>query len=494
MSIDPQLACKNICILTGGETAHHKTNLNMSMCLKNSKLALNVKEKMSVFGMHFNKVLNNHRPVDYTVLDLIKQKPCLTSIDTPITLKEVKWAINKLKKGKLPGLNGIPPEALKAIDNTSRRTVHRHVCNFFEGRVDHEGWHKSQCIPVPKWVDLNDPNKWHQIMLMDICSKVFSSVMMTRAFTLLHKHGTCFQFGGTPKIGCRDGLFTLKALLNTQHNHNLASYIGFVDLVKAYDTVNHKLLIDILRRYGAPPKFTTTIEMVYCNNTCVLKFENEVTKIPQSIGVHQGDNMVHILFLFLMTAFAKTLELVWKQHDIPILSVMMATGKNIIKGKICSHTPAMFCSKKLTAFEILQCLYVDDGAFPFGLQEDLQQGMELINIHYAQFGLEMHIGCGTSESKTKCVFFPPPHFFRHLDPTHTATTTIQQAFRQSCHTHNNNKHNTRRITEPDQTTTLHTLTTMTTRDPLSSTHFPIGCHITVASSHPTHANTTGRVT
>ena len=149
----------------------------MSMRLENGELVSNAKENMSVFGAHFHKVLNNHRPVDRTVLDLLEQKSCMTSIDNPIRFAEVKRAINKLKKGKAPGLNGIPPEALKAMDNVSRRTVHRHVCDFCEGRVDHEGWHQSQCIPVPKRGDLSDPNKWCGIMLMDMCSKVFSSVM-----------------------------------------------------------------------------------------------------------------------------------------------------------------------------------------------------------------------------------------------------------------------------------------------------------------------------
>ena len=78
---------------------------------------------------------------------------------------------------------------------------------------------------------------------MDKCSKVFSLVMVARAFTLLDKDGTYFQFGRTPGIGCRDRIFTLKALLNTRHNHNLALYLGYVDLIKAYDTANHKLLI-----------------------------------------------------------------------------------------------------------------------------------------------------------------------------------------------------------------------------------------------------------
>ncbi len=178
---------------------------------------------MSVFGAHFHKVLNNHCPVDHTVLDLLEQKPCMTLIDNPIIFEEVKQAINKLKQGKAPGLNGVPLEALKAMDNVSRRTVHCHVCVFFEGTVIHEGWHRGQCIPVPKEGDLSDPNKWRGIMLMDMCSKVFLSVMTVQAFTLLDKHGTRFQFDGTPEIRCRDGLFTLKALLNARHNHDLAS-------------------------------------------------------------------------------------------------------------------------------------------------------------------------------------------------------------------------------------------------------------------------------
>ncbi len=118
--------------------------------------------------------------------------------------------------------------------------------------------------------------------------------------------------------------------------------------------------------------------------------------------------MAPVLFLFLMRTFAKTLELVWKERDIPILGVMTTANEHIAEGKICSHTPAMFKSKKLPAYEILQCLHVDDSAFPFGTREDLQRGMELTFHHFARFGLEMHIGCSASESKTECIFFPPP--------------------------------------------------------------------------------------
>jgi hypothetical protein len=116
--MNPQLVWENISILTDGKTAHHKTTHNMTMKMENGTLVSNAKENTSLFGIHFHKVLNNHRPVGTTVLNLIQQKPRLNVIDMPITFREVNAAITKLKNRKIPGLNGIPSEALKAMNDT----------------------------------------------------------------------------------------------------------------------------------------------------------------------------------------------------------------------------------------------------------------------------------------------------------------------------------------------------------------------------------------
>jgi hypothetical protein len=54
----------------------------------------------------------------------------------------------------------------------------------------------------------------------------------------------------------------------------------FVDLVKAYDTANHDLLLDILKRYGAPPQFVAAIDQIYQDLVVVLKIKKEVVKLP----------------------------------------------------------------------------------------------------------------------------------------------------------------------------------------------------------------------
>jgi hypothetical protein len=96
----------------------------------------------------------------------------------------------KTQKCQSPGLTGVPPEAFKAMSTANLRHVYKHCNDFLLGIVDHEQWHRSQCVPVPKSGDLSDPNKWRGVMLMDVCSKIFSSVMNGHAFQLLNEHRT----------------------------------------------------------------------------------------------------------------------------------------------------------------------------------------------------------------------------------------------------------------------------------------------------------------
>jgi hypothetical protein len=61
------------------------------------------------------------------------------------------------------------------------------------------------------------------------------------------------QLDGTPGIGSRKDIFTLKTLLHTTMlNHNLST-VTFIDLVKAYDTAGYELLVEVLEVYGIHP-------------------------------------------------------------------------------------------------------------------------------------------------------------------------------------------------------------------------------------------------
>ena len=64
-------------------------------------------------------------------------------------------------------------------------------------------------------------------------------------------------------------------------------------------------------------------------------------------------------------------------------------------------------------------MYVDDMAIPFANRQQLCKGMPLVQQLLSDLGLEMHIGKRIGEntykvSKTECVFFSPPCYFKDL--------------------------------------------------------------------------------
>ncbi|KAL7531695.1 hypothetical protein ACHAWF_003870, partial [Thalassiosira exigua] len=150
------------------------------------------------------------------------------------------------------------------------------ITDFWEEEADYEEWHEGQGVPVPKIPDPENPNKYRIVNLMDGIPNLAS---------------TWDQFGATPEMGCQDGSFVLKSLLHLRRQHNLDTFVVFADLVKAFDTSNHELMIDILERYGAPPKFCNAIQRLYDNLKVVLKIGKEKAEIGQGVGIRQRDNL-----------------------------------------------------------------------------------------------------------------------------------------------------------------------------------------------------------
>ena len=87
--------------------------------------------------------------------------------------------------------------------------------------------------------------------------------------------------------------------------------MAFVDLVQAFDTVNHVMMLKLLERYNAPPKLRSSIARMYQDLKVVLKIGKIEEKMSQTVGVIQGDCMAPFLFLFMVMVFAETLETEW---------------------------------------------------------------------------------------------------------------------------------------------------------------------------------------
>ena len=246
-------------------------------------------------------------------LHKLKQQPSLLKINALIAYEEITQAVTKLSNRKSPGLNKVPPGAFKALDKQYLLTWLDFFNTFWREEIDFDKWHEGQLVPVPKSGDLSDPNKWREVTLMDIGSKIFNSIMCTRLFKIINKHGVKYQFGSTPGVGCQDGSFT-KTMLHLRYNHNLPTFVMFADLVKAFNTSNHKLMVAILKKYGCPPKLCSAIRRMYTDKNLRLIMGKIDLSIPFEVGVKQGGSVVLVLFLFIMMAFAETLKEEWVKN------------------------------------------------------------------------------------------------------------------------------------------------------------------------------------
>ena len=98
----------------------------------------------------------------------------MIKLDSEITWEELQQAIAKLKNGKAPGLNDVPPDAFKSLTKNNLANLLEHLNSFWNDEVDFEEWHEGRVVPVPKSGNLSDPNKWRGVTLMDIGSKLLA--------------------------------------------------------------------------------------------------------------------------------------------------------------------------------------------------------------------------------------------------------------------------------------------------------------------------------
>ena len=119
---------------------------------------------------------------------------------------------------------------------------------------------------------------------------------------MLQKVGVESQNGFMLRRGRTDAIFSLKVALQKRKEHMQDSWVLFIDLVKAFDTVNRTALIAILRKFGVPNHLALLIERLHTDVKVKLKVGATDVLFEATIGVKQGDNMAPVLFLFYMQA------------------------------------------------------------------------------------------------------------------------------------------------------------------------------------------------
>ncbi len=97
------------------------------------------------------------------------------------------------------------------------------------------------------------------------------------------------QCGSRPGRGCPDQLFTLRVLQDRARARRLPLFAAFVDLAKAFDSVDRTMLFLVMRSYGLPVGVMRLFESMYSQTSCAVRAGRVLgRRFPTSSGVQQG--------------------------------------------------------------------------------------------------------------------------------------------------------------------------------------------------------------
>ena len=200
------------------------------------------------------------------------------------------------------GTDNIPPHLLKRPLPFIIEPL-TYICNLSIDKLIFPSQLKqAKVIPTPKTKDVSQPQNLRPILLLSILSKPLEKYIHQHQhlykhiekFRLLHP----YQSGFRPLHSCHTALTNLVDTLLKAINENQLTGTVFVDFKKAFDLVNHHILLKKLELYFPNSTILKLIESylsnrsqyVYLNNT------NSDSKIIKS-GVPQGSVLGPLFFI-----------------------------------------------------------------------------------------------------------------------------------------------------------------------------------------------------
>jgi hypothetical protein len=170
-------------------------------------------------------------------------------------------------------------------------------------------WDVARLVLLTKNGDLSQCKNRRGICVLDIASKIFSSMFLRRLKIVMEEEGIDEISGFRANRGTIDDLFTISVGLQKSNEHNIETWVLFVDLLKAFDTLPRDALFAVLRRYGLLNDFVSIIIRIHKNSMIKVKICSVNSEIQSSIGVRQGSCEGPVLFLFIMQAALQTMKL-----------------------------------------------------------------------------------------------------------------------------------------------------------------------------------------
>ena len=132
-----------------------------------------------------------------------------------------------------------------------------------------DGWLTAELALLPKKPDLGQCKNWRAACMLDVSSKIFSSILLSRLHGIIEWTSMECQARFRRGRGVRDAFWSLQQGMKLRQSHQQDSWACFLDLVRAVDAVNRQLLFDCCSKQGIPPRFINLLTRLHNGSKAV---------------------------------------------------------------------------------------------------------------------------------------------------------------------------------------------------------------------------------
>jgi hypothetical protein len=216
-----------------------------------------------------------------------------------VNCDEVEKVINSMPTGKAPGNDKITVRVLKNCLSSILPTLTSLINNSFTTGTFPTIWKMSEVIPILKQGDHEEPDNNRPISLLPIISKVCERLALNQfiPYLELHERLSDKQSGNKKLHSTETSLVHITDIILKAIDQKKLTAIVLLDMSKAFDSVNHDILLDKLKDVGASRSALKWFTSYLSDRKQAVRINSTLSDaLTTASGVPQGSILGPLLF------------------------------------------------------------------------------------------------------------------------------------------------------------------------------------------------------